>query len=106
MKKFSALLCLIFLAGAVNAPVSPVVSDAHAQSCLNPAEARKAVKNGQASPLSRVSANVRRTTGGEVVGANLCRRGNRLVYILTVLRSNGSATRVMADARSGRVVGR
>lgn len=95
---------LIVLGGGFLATMMP---HAHAQGCLSPREARQAVNSGKAAPLSRVTRNIKkRTGGGDIVGANLCRQGRGLVYIVTVLRSNGSATRVVADARSGRILGR
>lgn len=82
------------------------VDTAHAQSCLSPAQARAALANGQAVPLGGVIMKIKRQTGGEVVGANLCHRGGRLVYVVTVLRASGATRNVVANAKSGKIIGR
>lgn len=67
--------------------------------CLNQNQARQAVASGQARPLGAVS----RSVGGEIVRADLCERGGRLVYVLSVL-SGGKVTKRVVDARSGRAL--
>lgn len=68
--------------------------------CLSGSEARAAVQSGQAQPLRNVAGGL----GGEVVKAQLCRRGGRLVYEVGVLQSNGQVARRVVDARSGQVL--
>lgn len=65
--------------------------------CLSQAEARQAVASGQAKPLGSLA----RAAGGEIVRADLCEQGGRLVYVLSVL-SNGKVVQRVVDARSGR----
>ncbi|MCA1241365.1 PepSY domain-containing protein [Stappia stellulata] len=67
--------------------------------CLSQPQARAAVSSGQALPLGRVAGAV----GGEIVRADLCREGGRLVYVLSVLSGGRVDTRVV-DAQSGRVL--
>ncbi|WP_208979157.1 PepSY domain-containing protein [Stappia stellulata] len=67
--------------------------------CLDQSQARAAVANGQALPLGRVAGSV----GGEIVRADLCREGGRLVYVLSVL-SGGRVDNRVVDAQSGRIL--
>lgn len=71
-----------------------------AANCLSGAQARAAVQSGEAAPLRSVAGGV----GGEVVKAQLCRRGGRLVYVVGVLQRNGQVVRRVIDARSGQVL--
>lgn len=87
----SALTALALIAGLIIA----LPTFAQAQ-CLSQAEARAAVSSGQVLPLGRVAGAV----GGEIVRADLCREGGRLVYVLSVLSGGRVDTRVV-DARSG-----
>lgn len=75
-----------------------------AQACLNPAERRQAVQAGQAMPLTQATRQLRPEHRGEVVNARLCRAGNGLVYLLTVLDRHGKVMRLRLDARSGQIV--
>ncbi|MEP1443000.1 MAG: hypothetical protein ABJK39_08325 [Hyphomicrobiales bacterium] len=68
----------------------------HAQSCLNPAEQRKAVSSGAVRPFGAIASQVR----GELVNARLCKSGGRLVYVVTVLRGS-KRVNVRFDARNG-----
>ncbi|MXN65696.1 hypothetical protein GR183_12345 [Stappia sp. GBMRC 2046] len=67
--------------------------------CLNQSQARQAVASGQARPLGAVS----RSVGGEIVRADLCEQGGRLVYVLSVL-SGGKVTKRVVDAKSGQAL--
>lgn len=58
--------------------------------CLSDSEARSVVSSGEAAPLS--AALGRHGVRGRVVSAELCERGGRLVYVVSVL-----------DPRSGEV---
>jgi len=90
---------------------TPVVA---AETCLSRAEQRAAIAKGQAVPLGAAMRAVkgargvrglaRAEAGREVVNAELCRRGNNLVYVLTVLAPDGKVSRAMVDAGSGRVI--
>jgi uncharacterized membrane protein YkoI len=76
--------------------------------CLSKAEQRAAISHGQAVTLAQVIRSVRgsvRARGSrEVVRARLCRQGNDLVYLLTVLSRDGKVTHTAVDATSGKVV--
>lgn len=52
-----------------------------------------------ACPLGAVS----RSVGGEIVRADLCEQGGRLVYVLSVL-SGGKVTKRVVDAKSGQAL--
>ncbi len=70
--------------------------------CLNRAEQRAAVADRKAVPLaSAIKALRERGQRGEVVRAALCSRGDRLVYVLTLLARNGKVTRATVDAATG-----
>lgn len=86
---------LAFLALAGMTLASPAMAN-----CLSGAEARSAVSSGQALPLGNVAGGL----GGEVVKAQLCRRGGKLVYVVGVLQSSGQVVRKVVDAKSGRVL--
>jgi uncharacterized membrane protein YkoI len=76
---------------------------AYGESCLSQGEARQAVQRGDAISLSAIRGSL---AEGEVVSAQLCKAGNRLVYVVNVLGDGGEVKRVRVDARSGAVVGR
>ncbi len=61
--------------------------------CLSQAEARQVVASGQAKSLGSVAGQA----GGEIVKAQLCRRGGGYVYVLSVLK-NGKVTNVTVNA--------
>ncbi|MCA1297544.1 PepSY domain-containing protein [Stappia indica] len=75
------------------------VPQAAMAACLSPSQARAAVANGQAQPLGAIAGAVR----GEIVRAELCEQGGRLVYRLSVLSGERLVTRVV-DARTGQVL--
>jgi uncharacterized membrane protein YkoI len=76
--------------------------------CLNKAEQRAAIANGQAVTLGAAIKSARGSVRGrgarEVVNAKLCREAKGLVYVLTVLSRNGKVTHTTVDATSGKVV--
>jgi uncharacterized membrane protein YkoI len=71
--------------------------------CLNRAEQRAAVTDRKAVPLASAikSLRDRGAQRGEVVRAELCSRGEKLVYVLTLLARNGKVTRATVDAANG-----
>lgn len=72
------------------------------RTCLNRAEQRAAVANNKAVPLAAAIKSLReRGHRGEVVRAELCTRGDRLVYVLTLLARSGKVTRATVDAANG-----
>jgi Predicted membrane protein len=95
---FRLRLATLLLAALLGA----VCSEQAVAACLSAREARQAVSNGEALRLSAVV----RGLGGEVVNAQLCEAGNRLVYQLAVMMPNGRVANIVVDARSGAVIGR
>jgi uncharacterized membrane protein YkoI len=85
---------------------APAAADRH---CLNRAEQRAAISNGQAVTLATAIRSARGSVRGrgarEVVRARLCRNeGEGLVYVLTLLARDGKVTHATVDATSGKVV--
>ncbi len=72
--------------------------------CLSPEQIRAAVASHQAIPLARAMRHAKSRIGGETVRARLCRSGNNLVYVLTVLARDGKVTRAIIDATSGKML--
>lgn len=94
MRLCAAAFALAVSAGTAAAQVS----------CLSPAERRGAVSAGQALPLSQAQRALRPEDRGEIINARLCRVGNNLVYLLTVVARHGKVVRVRIDAKSGQLV--
>ena len=95
---------------AADAPVHPPHPAAHAPAlhhgaCLTKAEQRAAVAARQAIPLAQ-AIKILRAHGkqAEVVRARLCRRDERLVYVLTLLAHNGKVIRTSVDAANGELL--
>lgn len=104
----STKLLSVFLLGlAVMAPLasSSMAADAAPRTCLNKAEQRAAVASHRAVPLAQAIRSLRaRGHRAEVVRAELCHRGGRLIYELTLLARNGKVTRAQVDAGSGALI--
>jgi uncharacterized membrane protein YkoI len=104
------ILAVFLLLGLFAAPLAaPSASAADAVSgrvCLTKGEQRMAVLSGRAIPLVR-AVRVARERGhwGELVRVTLCRRDERLVYVLTLLPRNGRVVRVAVDAGNGDLIG-
>jgi len=83
-----------------------LAADAIDHACLDKAEQRGAVTTHRAVPLAQVI-KTRREKGhhAEVVRARLCRRGDGLVYVLTLLGRSGKVFRETVDAANGDVIG-
>ncbi len=96
---FFALIVALFAAPALAA-------DAPHHVCLSKAEQRAAVASQQALPLARVIKLRRRGNRSELVRARLCRHGEGLVYVLTLLRRSGKVSRVTVDAANGELISR
>jgi len=69
--------------------------------CLSPEQRRAAIASRQAIPLGKVLRAAKAHLGGEVVRARLCKGGNELVYVLTVLAHDGKVTLATIDGASG-----
>lgn len=73
--------------------------------CMSRNEQRVAIAEGKAVPLATARRAVRQYQPGELVRARLCREGDRLIYVLTVLPRDGKVRRITVDATNGTVVG-
>ncbi len=71
------------------------------EGCLSPEQRRAAIASRQAVPLGKVLHAAKAHLGGEVVRARLCKEGNELVYVLTVLAHDGKVTLATIDGTSG-----
>ena len=92
------LACCAFL-GAASVSFA---ADRAPRACLNKAEQREAIATRQAIPLAEAIKAMRaRGHHGEVVRAGLCRRGDKLVYELTVLARSGKVIRAKIAAADG-----
>ena len=79
-----------------------LAADANPRTCLSKAEQRAAVAANKAVPLAKAIKSLReRGHRAEVVRAALCHRGEKLVYVLTLLARSGKLSRVTVDAANG-----
>jgi uncharacterized membrane protein YkoI len=96
-------LSIILLTGLLAAPA--LAADAPQRACLSKAEQRAAVAEHKAIPLAQavksLHAHGRRA---ELVRARLCRHGEGLVYVLTLLARSGKVTSVTVDAANGELI--
>jgi uncharacterized membrane protein YkoI len=94
-----ALLSGLLRAGPV------LAANLQEHSCLSKAEQRLVVASHKAVPLAGIMKS-RRAQGhhGELVRAKLCRQGDDLVYMLTLLGRSGRVVNAAVDAASGAVI--
>jgi uncharacterized membrane protein YkoI len=82
-----------------------MVCPAHAadapESCLSKSEQRAAVATHQAIPLAQALKTRTRVRHGDLVRARLCREGDKLVYVLTLLGRSGKVVTATVDAATG-----
>ncbi|HEY2755985.1 MAG TPA: hypothetical protein VGJ01_09600 [Pseudolabrys sp.] len=98
---FTAALAIGLLAGPAVAADSPP----HRGTCLSKTEQRAAVATHKAISLAQALKNLRsQGHRAEVVGARLCRKGDGLVYVLTLFARNGKVTRTSVDAANGELI--
>lgn len=97
----SRLLSAGLLLGAIGLPA--VAADAsHNETCLTRAEQRASVDASRAISLAQAIKLLRQyRKHSEVVRARLCRRDDKLVYILTLLGRSGKVVEATVDAVSG-----
>jgi uncharacterized membrane protein YkoI len=97
----SRLLFAGLLLGAIGLPA--VAADAsHNETCLTRAEQRAAVDASRAISLAQAIKLLRQyRKHSEVVRARLCRRDDKLVYVLTLLGRSGKVVEATVDAVSG-----
>lgn len=100
MKTINIIIVLATLSAGFLA--AGTVVPAHAQACLGPAQQQQAINSGQASRFGVIADSVSKRLNGTVLNGQLCQRGGKLVYILTVVKKNGQASRIIVDAKSGR----
>ena len=74
-----------------------------ADHCLTRNEQKAKTAAHAVVPLSRAMRTVR--PHGEVIRARLCEHGGSLVYLLTVLGSDGKVAQASVDAGNGTLVG-
>lgn len=73
--------------------------------CLTKAEQRAAVAEHRAIPLAQAVKTLHaHGHRAELVRARLCRRGEGLTYVLTLLPRSGKVARVTVDAENGEVI--
>ena len=102
----SPTISALVLLGLLTAHVVPAsAADALPQNCLSKAEQRAAISSHKAIRLAEAIRSVHRHgRRGEVLRARLCRRGDHLDYVLTLLARNGKVTRVTVDAANGELI--
>ena len=99
------LVLAVLPAGALGRPALAADVSPHRGTCLTKAEQRAAVASHRAVPLGE-AIKTARSHGhrAEVVRARLCQRGEKLVYVLTLLAHNGKVTRASVDAANGEII--
>lgn len=103
---FRTLALAAALALALPGALALAPGSALAQGCLSSKEARSAVQTGQAVSLSKMVKRIQQATGGEILPTpQLCSMGGRLVYMVKVLRPDGSVETLTVDAASGSIAG-
>src|ERR1700687_6489348 len=88
-------VAVLLLAGA-----GPAVAG-ELEGCLSPEQRRTAIASRQAIPPGKALRAAKAHLGGEVVRARLCKEGDELVYVLTVLAHDGRVTLATIDGTSG-----
>jgi uncharacterized membrane protein YkoI len=86
-----------------SAPPSQAAEEADHE-CFNRQEQRMAVNQGLAIRLGAALRSINARDGDELLRAELCRNKTGLVYVLTILATNGKVSRTIVDARSGTVI--
>lgn len=90
---------------AFGLPALAAEAPPHRGTCLTKAEQRAAVAAHRAVPLAQAIKSLRaHGHRAEVVRARLCRRGDGLVYVLTLLAKSGKVTRTTIDAANGELI--
>ena len=83
----------------------PAVAGAETVHCLDQKERRAETESGHLVRLDAAMRVARGRMPGTVVRARLCRSGDGLVYVLTVLAHDGKVGRLTVDAVKGTLVG-
>jgi uncharacterized membrane protein YkoI len=91
----------VLVFGAIGLPAVAADAPRH-DSCLTKAEQRAAVDANRAISLGQAIKSLRQyRKHSEVVRARLCRRDDKLVYVLTLLGRSGKVVDATVDAVSG-----
>jgi len=100
----SRLLFVVPLLGLFAAPAF-AADPPPDRACLNKLEQHAAVATHRAIALADAIKILReRGKRSDMVRAKLCQRGDRLVYVLTMLARNGKVTSATVDAANGEVI--
>jgi uncharacterized membrane protein YkoI len=83
----------------------PAAAGAETVHCLDQKERRAETETGRLVRLDAAMRVARGRMPGTVVRARLCRSGDGLVYVLTVLAHDGKVGRLTVDAVKGTLVG-
>lgn len=73
--------------------------------CLTRREAIAAVARGSVTPLRQLRGKAEEAARGEMINAELCKRGGTMVYVITILSETGKVVYVTLDANSGQLIG-
>ena len=96
-------LLVALLLGLLAVPA--LAADAAPRACLSKAEQRAAVADNKAIKLAQAVKSLREHgRRAELVRARLCHRGDKLVYVLTLLARSGKVTRATVDAANGDII--
>jgi uncharacterized membrane protein YkoI len=104
--RLPSIFLIGLMTGSVQAAELPHRAELARHACLTKSEQRAAVATRRAISLAEAikSAHKHSKKKSEVVRARLCRRGERLVYVLTLLAPNGKVTRANIDAANGELI--
>jgi uncharacterized membrane protein YkoI len=101
----SRLIPVALVFGLLAGPATAADSPPHRGTCLSKTEQRAAVASHKAVSLAQALKNLQlHGHRADVVGARLCRKGENLVYVLTLLARNGKVTRTSVDAANGELI--
>jgi uncharacterized membrane protein YkoI len=92
--KLSTLILIGLMAASAHAADGPTA-------CLSKSEQRAAVASHEAIPLAKALKDRTRVRHGDLVRARLCREGDKLVYVLTLLGRSGKVITATVDAATG-----
>jgi len=99
----SRRLIAILLLGLTAVPA--FAADPPLRGCLTKAEQRAELAAKKAVPLAQAIKTLRdKGHRSEVVRARLCRRGDGLVYVLTLLAGSGKVITASVDAANGELI--
>ena len=102
---FPALMLCAFTSAHGEDAARPAATGAETLRCLDQKERRAESETGRVVRLDAAMRVARSRMPGTVVRARLCRSGDGLVYVLTVLARDGKVGRLTVDAVKGTLVG-